>query len=270
MLRIGTINLNGETWNLNQKLPRISKKIIDPQKVKEQMTDVVKIQLGKILESERYDILAIQELVYFKPFFSEIKSAIERKGYKLITPESLGEYTHFTTAFIVKNKIEESIIKSNFFSETNRFMTRNIKTQDNQIITLFNIHINTWNEEIESVREDVVYNILNESKVSKFIILGDFNAYTKEQDTSKKPVASKSDIIYKLRDKYNLIECGKDTDYTYVSSNFKRKLDHIFISNGIKELKEYETINNNVNFTINPDDGFTDHSMLSIEIEYDI
>lgn len=107
MLRIGTINLNGEIWNLNQKLPRISKKIIDQQKIKEQMTDVVKIQLGKILESDRYDLLAVQELVYFNKYFSEIKSEIERKDYDLITPKSLGKYTHFTTAFIVKKRLEK-------------------------------------------------------------------------------------------------------------------------------------------------------------------
>lgn len=65
-------------------------------------------------------------------------------------------------------------------------MAINIKTKDNQIITLFNIHINTWNEDNESVREDVVYNILNENKVSKFIILGILMPIPKNRTHQKK------------------------------------------------------------------------------------
>lgn len=269
MIRIGTINLNGEMWNLNRKLPRVSRKIIDQQKIKEQMTEVTKTQLGKILKSKKYDILAIQELVYFNPYFSEIKSKIESEQYELMFPENLGSHTHFTTAFIVKNELKMCLKKIDNFSENNRLIAKKIVTETGEI-TLCNVHMNTCGKDDGAVREDDVYKLLKESKLSKFIILGDFNAYTERQDTSKKSVISEDNIIYKLCREYKLVECGKDRDYTYKTSTFERKLDHIFISNDIKEAKEYEKINNDVNFMINEDEGFTDHSMLNIEIEYDI
>lgn len=266
MLKIGTLNLNGEMWNLNGKWPRISKKIIDPEYIKEQMTDAVITQLGKILNKKEYDIIAIQELVYIQEHFSKIKKMIDNENYVLITPNSLGGNIHFTTAFIVKKNIEKKVKARVDYNWNNRFMAIDVETKDG-IIAVCNFHISKDN--ISKRVEDVI-NKLKEKEVSKFIILGDFNAYTKEQDTKIISAVSENNIIYKVRNEYKLIECGKDTDYTYVLTKYERKLDHIFKSEEIKELNGYETINRKVNFMIDEKDGFTDHSMLNIEIDYDI
>nr|MCR4945277.1 hypothetical protein [Clostridium sp.] len=180
MLKIGTINLNGETWHLNRKIPRISRSILDKQKIKQQMTDVLNTQFGKILESKEYDIIAVQELVYISEHYSKIENQINEKGYSLITPEKdiLIKNTHFITAFIIKNEIKDKIKPYDNSIENNRFIIIKLLIEDEKEIAILNVHVNSNCEDEGIVSKESIQNVINTIKEEVFglIILGDFNA----------------------------------------------------------------------------------------------
>lgn len=266
-ITIASLNLNGETWNLNNKMLRVSKKLLNADLIIKEMTKSTQQGLGNILNSRLYDIIAVQELVYFYEYHNDIKECIESNGYKLIEPLISGR-THFTVGFIIKNELERHIISDEkdvvTKRETNRFSTLKIRN-GNVVLDIINVHIKEGKNTPVFIYEYLKKSNINEE--SQCVLVGDFNSYSKQQNSKKSK--SNNDLIKNIKD-LNFTECGYDNDYTFISNGKKKKLDHIFISKGIKEIKqEYKTIDNDVNFCIkgNENDGFTDHSMLIARLD---
>lgn len=279
-LKIGTLNLNGEMWQIfnDSRIPLSWKETIQGK-----LTE----GLSKLLEDGHYDIIAVQELVYNQvDFYERLKTIIEDKGYKLIKPENLGvsgENTHFTVAFIIKNKKGYEVADDEPHNditaliskyECNRIMVRNFKINDVKF-TIVNVHLTGRELKIKRNLNKKMYDILKEmqemeiTKEKKVILLGDFNACTKDQDEHGKAASEKYiNILSKKNDKYT--ECGENTQYTYYMSTRGRKLDHIFVSNSIIDLgfcqeKPPLDKDDSVNFyNKNEENGFTDHSMLTL------
>lgn len=280
-LKIGTLNLNGEMWQIfnNSRIPLSWKETIQGK-----LTE----GLSKLLEDGHYDIIAVQELVYNQvDLYESLKTKIEDKGYKLIKPENLGvsgDNTHFTVAFIVKEGYEIvdephndiTVLISKY--ECNRIMARNFII-NNVKFTIVNVHITGRKLKIKKNLNKYMYDILKEmeekeiTKEKKVILVGDFNACTKDQDEHEKAASQKYiNLFSKKNDKCKKYkECGKDTNHTYYHYRTEapswRKLDHIFISNSMKGYEEKEEKDDSVNYNKYEETGFTDHSMLTLYLK---
>lgn len=258
-MKIATLNLNGGTYKSINCRPRLPEDLFDIMKIKESLINRAKAGLGKILENQDLDIIAIQELVYSQAEKNALKKIVEEKGYRLIIPKVDGR-THFTVGFIVKNdsNIDCVTLCDEESLSSNRLAILDFKKNKIQY-SIVNMHVKDHNIAIPNPEGNV-------------ILLGDMNAFTGEQSTGKIP--ANSEFLNKImlsNNKY--IELGKDEDYTWISNNEKKKLDHIFISETLlKCIDEFKytpivTKDDSVNFY---DDkgkkkGFTDHSMLILE-----
>jgi len=259
-MRIASINLNGETWNLNNKKPRLPKDVFDIESIKNSMTYRVKNGLSKLLDTKQYDIIAIQELVNIRKYREEIETVINSHGYKLIVPTKLTPRTHFTIGFIVKEGIcvytPEIEIENHNKQIAIDCAFKGIK------FTLLNLHITNDYEKIKD--------IISKYKEKRIIFLGDMNAYTIEQIETGGKESNHADFIMDFM-KYGFSgDTSNNKNYTYLTGNKWRKLDHVFLS---KELNNdvasfSETKDDTVNFYSDTVNGFTDHSMLMLEINF--
>lgn len=217
-----------------------------------------------MLEKKEYDIIACQEFTLINEYYNAIKTEVEKDYEYYIYPETWKE-GHFKSVFIIKKALEDKVSDLEIlnFAKTDRYTCIKITFEDKKKLILVNMHID------EGEHNEVIKQIKNLEPREKIILLGDFNSYTNNQVNSKE-VKYKSktstfiENIKNIKGKDSYIECGEDKDYTYCSSGIWCKLDHILISKGLKEF-ESEFIEN-INFSKNKQEGFTDHCMLSIII----
>lgn len=258
-MRVATLNLNGATIKTINRRPRLPEELFNIKVIKEKLIERTIQGLEKILEKKDIDIIAIQELINSQAEKNMLKDIIEGKGYRLIAPEISG-YTHFTVAFIVN---EDSITIENISRDEelkvllpNRVAILDFKI-DGESYSIINLHVNNHNISIPNVEGNV-------------ILLGDMNAFTYKQSADNKEV--NKEFLDKITSE-NYMELGKDTDYTWKNSELQRKLDHIFISEKLAESVDaikYSSVvtkDDSVNFYYDKKEGFTDHSMLILDLE---
>ncbi len=254
LIKIATLNFNGETfWSINRR-PRLPQKFFDIMKIKEKLIALIETELGGILEGKSYDIIAIQELINSSKEKDKIEKIIKKHGYILMTPE-VDSNTHFTVGFIVKdNKFKKSIIKKcigcpgNILSK-NRVAILDIIIKDKEY-SIINMHVNN-------------HKICIPASDGNVILLGDLNACNNSQSSDGK--GCNSEFLSEITKSYDAMDInnGNQNNYTWKSNGRERKLDHIFVSkqfNGF-EIKSVEKIDS-VNFFYDKEKGFTDHSMI--------
>lgn len=269
-IKIASLNLNGETWNLNNKKPRLPKDLFDTEKIKKSLTDKLLLGLYRLLKTNEYDVIAVQELVYFFNHLNEIKELIKTLNYELIIPDKIGKGTHFTVGFIVR---KESTIKIETIKNLEGLTPHNrqvmIKCNIKEInFILLNLHINK-KEHYKAIKEYISDEKGNKDNI---IILGDMNACTAEQIEKRKKLYNSGFITFFLEKGFTYADGYNKSDFTYLTGGVWRKLDHIFLSNKFvnsnKILSVTETKNDIVNFYVNEENGFTDHSMLALDIKF--
>lgn len=258
-ITIGTLNFNGETyWSINKRF-RLPQSLFDIHRIKENLTALTRKGLPKILHS--FDIIAVQELLYSpKKERDAIEKVIKDNGYELLTPKGIGARAHFAVGFIVKQSLFEQV---SIPSEPSTNLPKNRKLPNNRAAVLkfklgeeeysiVNMHVNDYEIDIPAPNGNV-------------ILLGDMNAYTKNQSSDKR-AAENDDFLAKIvKCRYHSI--GKDTDYTWESNGVKKKLDHIFVSKKLLDNNEIESSkDDSVNF-YGKENGFTDHSMLILKLK---
>lgn len=259
-IRIASINLNGETWNLNNKTPRLPVSIFDKQSIKDKLTRILIKGLESILQTQKYDIIAIQELVYSSKERNQIENVVRNCGYTLRLP-SLSGSTHFTAGFILKGEYDaaERLEIENFKHNKYCKLACNI---DGNAFQIINLHIT---EDYNKVK-----NLIQENKDERVIVVGDMNAYSAEQIEGNEEGSVHSDFLDVFTECEYLHDKNANKNYTYLVSNKWRKLDHIFLSKELaNQIDSYsETKEDDVNFCANTTSGFTDHSMLVLAFRF--
>lgn len=258
VLKIATLNLNGETWFSINRRPRLPQKLFSIQSIKNELTNLTKTGLENLLKGGEYDVIAIQELIYSQNERNAIKTAIEgvtdasnKQVYKLLLPNNLAGNTHFTVGFIVKEQLCAELKNEN--QEKNRISVLELIINEKKY-SIINMHVNNHNIAIPCVTGNT-------------ILLGDMNACTENQTTDKKAV--NDDFLTRIVEA-GWGEIGGNDNYTWISNNVKRKLDHIYICNGSqKEERKIVEVNTKVNFYYDEENGFTDHSMLVSTLDFD-
>lgn len=260
-MKIATLNCNGESWNLVKRQLRISSSLKDD--MCDNMTEYFIEKLSIVLEQE-YEVIACQEMVSFIKHYNKIKEKVEEKGYK-ISPERKKGNHHIQTCFLVKNDVKNP-----------SFRPGNIRNvwMDIGDVSIYNVHMkiekdkNKPSKETENSIEDFLNEVKEAAKddEKKVIVIGDFNSYSDLQYDEKGEASITNEFIPKVV-KAGYIECGNDNDYTFFIGKSWRKLDHIFVSNKLNKYGNNCSKHNEVNIFSNSVDAFTDHSMLSIEME---
>lgn len=277
-MKIGTLNLNGETWNLNNKKPRLPECLFDINYIKTRLTEKLSIGLLNLLQKEEYDIIAIQELVFIQDIFNDIKKVVEdetKNYYTLVVPNfneakkscKIKRTPHFTVGYIIKTELIhccefESLDE---FILNRHFICTYKSKKGIPAFKMINLHIPCGNKE----QYENLYNLLSKVEAEDIIILGDLNTYQTCQIEGEKPSSVQEHLFEELKNKN--FSCSEDgyKNYTYLISNKWRKLDHIYYSKSID--KKYTIIENKVDDVnyyseIGKKQGFTDHSMLEVEI----
>ena len=131
VLKIATLNLNGETWLSINRRPRLPQNLFSIQSIKNELTNMTKTGLENLLKGGEYDVIAIQELIYSEKERNAIKEAIEgvkdgdKQLYKLLLPNNLGGHTHFTVGFIVKEQLCADLKNENQEKNSKNFLGKN-------------------------------------------------------------------------------------------------------------------------------------------------
>lgn len=248
-MNLATLNLNGETFFSINRRPRLPESIFNIKSIKEKLSNLTQEGLNNVLAKADLDIdiLAVQEFVNSKKERDEIERVIENAEYKLMVPELNGNI-HFVTGFIVRKKYIDKCTVENgpLVKELANNRKAFLKFKDDNInFSIFNVHVNNH-----------TITIPDEST----ILLGDMNACKSNQISNQKGIHE--DFIKAIEHKYDAV--GQEGKYyTWTSNGVEKQLDHIYLS------KKYSTnnsnkisVDDNVNFYYNPQEGFTDHSML--------
>lgn len=270
-IKIATLNFNGEIfWSINIR-PRLPEDLFNIKRIKNIMLGKIKNGLKYLLSENDFDIIAVQEMLYSpKETRDEIKAYIETMGYDFIYPNKLSPCTHFSVGFIVKkrNKISNLIIKtdddiSNDDISKNKKMLITFKVGKNNYKVL-NVHLTKHSDK---TNQSLVKFLEGKNDTSIRILLGDFNAYNKNQIEGSNKLCENAELINNLISKDCRTEFGEqeNKNYTFFVNGIWKKLDHIFISkpSNIDIIKIEEKVENSVNF-YSDKNGFTDHSMLTI------
>lgn len=258
-MKIATLNLNGATIRSINRRPRLPDDLFNINTIKQKLVERTNFGLEKILEKKDLDIIAIQELINSQEEKNILKKSIEAKGYRLFIPEVSGS-THFTVGFIVKE---------DFIANECKLFEGNSLTINREAILEFEINGESYSIINFHVNDHDISFLKPEGNV---VLLGDMNACTEKQSKENKEV--NKEFLDKIMEvKY--VELGQDFDYTWKNSNNERKLDHIFVSEKIAESIEVTkyspavTKDDSVNFYYDKEknEGFTDHSMLILDLE---
>lgn len=279
VLKIATLNLNGETWCSINRRPRLPQKLFSIQSIKKELTNLTKTGLKNLLKGGEYDVIAIQELIYTPKEINAIKKAIEgvkdaskKQLYELLLPNNLGGHTHFTVGFIVKKQLSANLKNENQGKNGENFLGKNRisvleLTINGKKYSLINMHVNNHNIDIPNPGVDGNIPIPDDAgnipipvDVGNTILLGDMNACTENQATDNKAV---NDNFLKKIESVGWSEIGGNDNYTWKSNNIEKKLDHIYICKASqKEKRKIKVKKKKVNFYYDKTNGFTDHSML--------
>lgn len=265
VLNIATLNLNGETWFAINHRPRLPEKLFSIQSIKKELTDLTIEGLKNLLKDGKYDVIAIQELIYskkernaiIKKAIEDVKDASNEKLYTLLLPDGLDEHTHFTVGFIVKKQLEAKLKKRKSEESSDNGLVKNriviLELPINgKKYSIINMHVNNHNIVVQRDSENT-------------ILLGDMNACTDKQSTDEK--ALNNNFLESIVNA-GWCEIGSNDNYTWKSNNVERKLDHIYICKDAQKENREEVINE-VNFYYDEKNGFTDHSMLVSTLVFD-
>ena len=255
---IATLNLNGETFFSINRRPRLPQSLFNIDKIKKKLTHLICKGIRKLLDKDIYDVIAIQELVNITKIKDEIAREVSKKGYKLLLPE-IGARAHFTVGFIVRKNMKATLFNDEDSKENdlpkNRCAILGLEDKEKQYY-IVNWHVNNYKISVQKADGNV-------------ILLGDMNADTKDQCSEN--YGKNSEFLDRIN-KEGYTYVGEDKDYTWTSNGIEKKLDHIFLSNtlfsNISASSEIKTTKDDtVNYYYDEDNGFTDHSMLVMEIK---
>ena len=260
-MKIATLNFNGEVWSQINRL-RISVEM--KKSVKKNISKKLLKGLCDLLENKDIDIIACQEIIAVNEEFEKIKNKVDEKGYYIYPKAKNSNTLHFMSVFIIKKELQVEEVPKLQFSKECRYSDIKIKG-----IILINMHI-----PLEENRNEVLGILKKLKHEEKIILLGDFNSYSDNQVDDIRNSSNTADFIknieYINEKEQSYFECGLDNDYTYFISNSWRKLDHILISKELAEEYDLKKICEKVtwvNYSENEEIGFTDHSMLVINLD---
>lgn len=260
-IKIATLNLNGETSYLINRRPRLPQSLFCIDKIKQALYKMTQDGLEKLLSKNIYDVIAIQELIYITSFIDKIVEICKKHNYTLSYPMELSAHTHCSVAFITRNStvnLPSSPLTDAPKLKTNKYQILTCDIHSTQF-KFFNTHITSHSTDDKEIQEYVSNS--NEC----LVVLGDMNAYIKEQTQDTKKESDYAALIEWLNDKF--CKSSVNTNYTYFSDKYWRKLDHIFYTSKCMNIFSsfVETKDDSVNYYVSKN-GFTDHSMLILDI----
>lgn len=262
-MRIGTINMQG------QPIAQIDRMRFHTQLKKEIIELIIDKQIRgliRCLEKYSIDIMACQEVNY--SFRDRYIYELEKAGYELLYNKVQYNKTVFTVVgFIIKKELKDELLENGNFEGikwTNKYYQIQFKNHDLSFVT---VHVNTKD------RKTCMSVIDSIGDAKNTVLIGDFNAASKNH----RGMPSKAEVIAENTDFLNFIfrkkyyEIGESTNYTYITSNCKNKIDHIFISERLKEFMKEKAVEIKEYLVEECEhsqkDGFTDHNMLWFDID---
>lgn len=228
------------------------------------------------LNKYQIDIMACQEINH--KYRDDYKNRLDVAGYKLLYNEK--EYStrvYTTVGFIVNKECNIDVEGNSIFNgvgQTNKYYEIKFTKYNLSLVT---VHINPKEREtcldvIDSVNEETA----NGNNTNRnIILLGDFNAAGKEhrEKFAKQNVMEENEKFLKKISEKGYIEIGDAKNYTYITANFKNKIDHIYFSHDLNKYLEdkrtsiTEHLVNEVEHSSENGWGFCDHNMLWFDID---
>ena len=205
----------------------------------------------KYLKDNNIDVLNLQEL-YFrldKDLSKELKKINYKKigKYRGISRILLKPFNEATPIITNKDIVEISHFKLPFFpSLQKRVMTKIVIKYNNELVSIYNTHLDFKFDKVKKKELDKIYNIISKDK-NKIILTGDFNLKNNKEIFN--------DFVDKL-EKLGIVRIPLD-EKTLKQSMYNRAIDHIFIS------KEFKIVDKEVIKTLD----ISDHYPLLIKLK---
>lgn len=262
-MRIGTINMQG------QPIAQIDRMRFQTQLKKELREIIIDKQIKGLINClDRYsiDVMACQEMNY--SYIDKYEVELEKVGYELLYNKVKYNKPVFTVVgFIVKKVLKDEIVENSIFEGiewTNKYYQIHF---NKYALSLVTVHVNPKDRESCLSVLDAI------SGTENIILIGDFNAATeahREMPARKDVVNENTDFLKAVSHK-GYFEIGKETNYTYITSNCKNKIDHVFVSECLMDVMEKNTVNIEEHLVDevehSHENGFTDHNMIWFDID---
>lgn len=180
--------------------------------------------------NNKIDVLGLQELFY--KCNNDLKSLI-KDDYNMV-----GKYRYFLKMFFpIKNEknpiiTKYKIIKNKTYklpsikSKYKRIITKAVIEYKNNLISIYNTHLEVENNDLKSIQLNKIYELLKKDK-NLIILMGDFNL----KDNSLELI----DFINKLK-RINIKVINVNSN-TFKTENDNKNIDHIFVSKSLKVKK---------------------------------
>ena len=203
------------------------------------------------LKKNKIDILNLQEL--YKPLYKELKKDLKKINYNISNrfryriPLLFNRINESTPIITNKNVLyTKTYWLPHFPSLLNRIITKTVIEYNNELISIYNTHLDYKYDEVKQKQINKVLDIIRKDK-NKIILTGDFNLKNNKEIFNN--------FVKKL-EKLNIYRVELN-DKTLKISKYHRAIDHIFLSKDFKVIKK----------EIVKDLGTSDHYPLLIEIK---
>ena len=203
------------------------------------------------LKNNNIDILNLQEL-YFK-LDKDLSKELSKINYKKIGKYRglsiilIKPFNESTPIITNKNIVEVSHFKLPFLpSLQKRVMTKIVIKYNNELVSIYNTHLDYKYDKVKKKELDKIYKILSNDK-NKIILTGDFNLKNNKDIFNN--------FVAKL-EKLGIIRIPLD-EKTLKQSQYNRAIDHVFIS------KDFKVIDKEVIKTLD----ISDHYPLLIKLK---
>ena len=196
------------------------------------------------LKNNNIDILNLQEL-YFK-LDKDLSKELSKINYKKI-----GKYRGLSR-ILLKPFNESTLVEVSHFklpflpSLQKRVMTKIVIKYNNELVSIYNTHLDYKYDKVKKKELDKIYKILSNDK-NKIILTGDFNLKNNKDIFNN--------FVAKL-EKLGIIRIPLD-EKTLKQSQYNRAIDHVFIS------KDFKVIDKEVIKTLD----ISDHYPLLIKLK---
>ena len=230
MLVISTFNIKNDYYKYN----------------KEKTKDII-----NYLKNNQIDILNLQEV--YKRLDKDLRKEIKNNNYRII-----GKY-RFLSRIILKPFNESTPIITNkkivetknyklphFPSLQNRIMTKIVINYNNELISIYNTHLDFKYDKVKKKELDKIFKIISKDN-NKIILTGDFNLKINKEIFN---------IFIEKLEKLGIIRIPLD-EKTLKQSMYNRAIDHVFIS------KEFKIVDKEVIKTLE----ISDHYPLLIKLK---
>jgi len=182
------------------------------------------------LLDNKIDILNLQEL--YKRADKDLTKYLLKldyhiiKRYRFISRLLLRPFNESTPIITNKNIISKKNYRLPFLpSFPKRIMTKIVIEYNNELISVYNTHLDNRNEIVQEKELNKIFNIIKKDK-NKIILTGDFNL-----KINKGIFIS----FMKKLSRLNIVRVEID-EKTLKQSNYNRAIDHIFVSKDLKVI----------------------------------